>query len=275
MTHDAGKRAAAAESGMPQLSRRSFLRITGASAAALPLLHFRLDAHADGESERARPERLAHWQDLYRERWSWDRVVKGSHGWVNCRSACNWDLFVKDGVVVREEQVANYQASEPGVPDFNPRGCQKGGCYTDVMYGPTRLTVPLKREGERGGGRWQRISWDQALREIATKLVDISVAHGADSIVQDLGPHFDLGATTVARNRFFGMLGASLPDDWAEIGDLNIGATLTLGIPHVGGSSDEWFLSDFLVVWMMNPSVTQFRTRTSSTKRSTTARNSR
>jgi DMSO reductase family type II enzyme molybdopterin subunit len=257
MTHEADKPAPAAEGESPQLSRRSFLKITGASAATLPLLHFRLDARADSESARSEPEKLARWKDLYHERWSWDRVVKGSHGWVNCRSACNWDLFVKDGVVVREEQAANYEASEPGVPDFNPRGCQKGGCYTDVMYGPTRLTVPLKREGERGSGRWQRISWDQALREIAAKLVDISVRYGADSIVQDLGPHFDLGATTVARNRFFGMLGASLPDDWAEIGDLNIGATLTLGIPHVGGSSDEWFLSDFLVVWMMNPSVTQ------------------
>ena len=48
-----------------------------------------------------------------------------------------------------------------------------------------------------------------------------------------------------------------MADDWAEIGDLNIGATMTFGFPHVGGTSDEWFLSDFLVVWMMNPSVTQ------------------
>ncbi len=29
---------------------------------------------------------------------------------------------------------ANYEAPEEGVPDFNPRGCQKGGCYTEVMY---------------------------------------------------------------------------------------------------------------------------------------------
>lgn len=197
------------------------------------------------------------WEDLYRERWTWDRVAKGSHGWVNCRSACNWDLFVKNGVVVREEQAANYDASEPGLPDFNPRGCQKGACYTDVMYGASRLTVPLKRVGERGEGRWKRISWEQALGEIAEKLVDVWERHGGEAIVHDLGPHFDLGATNAARNRFFRLLGASLPDDWAEIGDLNTGATLAFGFPHVGGSSDEWFLSDYLVVWMMNPSVTQ------------------
>ena len=241
------------------LNRRRFLRIGGATMAALPLLHFeRVPAHAATDaSASAPPTRLAHWDDLYRQRWTWDRVAKGSHGWLNCRSACNWNLYVKDGVVVREEQVASYEASEPGVPDFNPRGCQKGACYTEVMYGPSRLTVPLKRAGERGEGKWQRISWEQALREIAEKLVAISQRDGGEAIVQDLGPHFDLGATNAARNRFFSMLGASLPDDWAEIGDLNVGATLALGIPHIGGSSDEWFLSDFIVVWMMNPSVTQ------------------
>jgi DMSO reductase family type II enzyme molybdopterin subunit len=52
-------------------------------------------------------------------------------------------------------------------------------------------------------------------------------------------------------------MGATLSDDWAEIGDLNHGATLTFGLPHMGGGSDEWFLSDYLVVWMMNPAVTQ------------------
>jgi DMSO reductase family type II enzyme molybdopterin subunit len=240
------------------ISRRSFLRMGGVTVAALPLLQFRLVAMAE-EDIPVLPARVEFdsWEDVYRKLWQWDRVAKGSHGWLNCRSACNWSLYVKDGVVMREEVAANYEASEPGIPDFNPRGCQKGGCYTEVMYGPSRLAYPMKRAGERGSGKWKRISWKQAIREVAEKLIDISEKYGGESIVQDLGPHFDLGATNAARNRFFGLMGASLPDDWAEIGDLNTGATLSLGIPHVGGSSDEWFLSDFLVVWMMNPAVTQ------------------
>jgi len=246
-----------------QLDRRRFLRLSGLAAATtaaggLPLLHLRQDATAAEPHATARGlAKLDSWQDLYRQRWTWDRVAKGTHGWLNCRSACNFDLYVKDGIVVREEQTANYSASEPGVPDFNPRGCQKGACYTEVMYGPSRLSVPLKRVGERGGGQWQQISWDQALREIGEKLVDIAEKDGSDSIIHDLGPHFDHGPTTAGRTRFFGLLGATLSDDWAEIGDLNHGATLTFGFPHVGGSSDEWFLSDYLVVWMMNPAVTQ------------------
>ena len=139
-------------------TRRQFLVTSGLAALAaggLPLFHFRRDAAAAPTAPK-----LGRWRDLYRDRWTWDRIAKGSHGWANCRSACAWDLFVKDGIVVREEQSAPYAASEPGVPDFNPRGCQKGACYTEVMYGPSRLTVPLKRVGERGSGQWERIGWE-------------------------------------------------------------------------------------------------------------------
>jgi DMSO reductase family type II enzyme molybdopterin subunit len=235
-------------------TRRQFLVTSGAAAlaAGLPLFHFRRDAAA-----APTPPKLGRWEDLYREGWTWDRIAKGSHGWANCRSACAWDLFVKDGVVVREEQSAPYAASEPGVPDFNPRGCQKGACYTDLMYGPTRLSVPLKRVGDRGSGRWERIGWEQAIAEIADRMLRIAEAHGTDAIYQDLGPNFDMGATTVGRFKFQMKAGGMFADMWAEIGDLNIGGTLTLGFAHAGGSSDEWFLSDYPVVWMMNPAVTQ------------------
>ncbi|MFP5382696.1 MAG: molybdopterin-dependent oxidoreductase [Gammaproteobacteria bacterium] len=250
------------------LSRRQFIALSavgavGVAAVGLPIYHFRYGLRhprptgAQHAATRATPK-LGSWQDLYRERWTWDHIARGTHGWLNCRSACNWNIYVKKGVVVREEQAANYESSEPGiVPDFNPRGCQKGACYTEVMYGPSRLTVPLKRVGERGSGQWQKISWEQAITEVATKFVDIAATHGSETLYHDLGPHFDQGGTSAARTKFFMLMGASIADDWAEIGDLNIGATMTFGFPHMGGTSDEWFLSDFLVVWMMNPSVTQ------------------
>ncbi len=243
-------------------TRRVFLKLTGAAglgASGLPLLHFRPDEAAASAVAAGTHEtrKLGSWEDLYRQRWTWDTVFKGSHGWANCRSMCAWDIYVKDGIVVREEQSGSYEAAEVGVPDHNPRGCQKGACYTEVMYGPSRLTVPLKRAGERGSGKWKQISWDQAIDEIAEKMVDVAEEHGTDTIYQDLGPNFDHGGTTVGRFKFQTQAGGMFADMWAEIGDLNIGATLALGLPHIGGSSDEWFLSDYLVVWMMNPSVTQ------------------
>ena len=189
----------------PGLNRRRFLQFSAAATAALaghslPLFHLRASADTQ-QAPRAGPK-LGSWEDLYRERWTWDRIAKGSHGWANCRSACEWDLYVKNGVVVREEQTATYTQSEPGVPDFNPRGCQKGACYSEVMYGPSRLTVPLKRVGPRGSGQWEKISWEQAIDEIALKCVEAAQQYGPDCLMQDLGPNFDQGASTAGRFKF-------------------------------------------------------------------------
>ena len=45
--------------------------------------------------------------------------------------------------------------------------CIKGATIPDVMYHPDRVLYPLKRSGARGEGKWQRITWDEALNTIA------------------------------------------------------------------------------------------------------------
>ncbi len=225
-----------------KVSRRRFLQYGAAAAAllaseTLPLFHLRVraDTHQAGRAAR----KIGSWEDLYRERWTWDRIAKGSHGWANCRSACEWDLYVKNGVVVREEQTATYDQSEAGVPDFNPRGCQKGACYTEVMYGPSRLTVPLKRVGERGCGP---VGKDLAgIRRSTRSPRSASTSPSATAPTrssQDLGPQLRPGRDHRRRASSSSMMsGGAVADDWAEIGDLNLGATLTLGFAHIGGSS--------------------------------------
>ena len=93
---------------------------------------------------------------MYRQKWTWDRIAKSSHLRTNCIAACSWNLFVKDGVVWREEQNTIYEAPNASVPDMNPRGCQKGNCFSQLMYEPSRLKYPMRRAGERGSGRWER-----------------------------------------------------------------------------------------------------------------------
>ena len=67
------------------------------------------------------------WADAYRKKWTWDKVTWGSHS-VDCYpGGCPWRVYTKDGVVWREEQAGTYPHIEEGVPDMNPRGCQKGG----------------------------------------------------------------------------------------------------------------------------------------------------
>ena len=55
------------------------------------------------------------------------------------------------------------------------------------MYGKQRILYPLKRVGERGEGKWERISWDQAMLEVADKFIDHNLEHGPESITCGLG----------------------------------------------------------------------------------------
>jgi len=67
------------------------------------------------------------------------------------------------------------------------RICLRGLSMLDVTYHPDRLKYPMKRVGERGEGKFERISWDEALDTIAEKLKDIAAQHGWKSIGWVLG----------------------------------------------------------------------------------------
>jgi DMSO reductase family type II enzyme molybdopterin subunit len=247
------------------IDRRAFLRQSGGALLGLGLIH--LVPSAPGRAAAAEGigavgatggPAYRGWEDVWRERWTWDKVVHSSHARANCISACSWNVFVKDGIAWREEQNAIYAAAEPGVPDFNPRGCQKGACFTHVMYEPSRIVHPLRRVGERGSRSWQRISWDEALQEIADAIIDASVNSNTGAVVYDHGTtNIDFGADTASELRMFGLLNSTTLDSWAGVGDMPYGAVQTWGMYNVEGTSDDWFKSDFIVVWGGNPSVTR------------------
>lgn len=241
------------------IRRRTFLAAgaAGATVLGLGLWRLRPEPPEPAPALGYRAPAYGDWRDVYRELWEWDKIVRGTHTSANCISACAWNLHVKDGVVWREEQATPYTASNESVPDWNPRGCQKGACYSDLASGPTRIQYPLKRQGERGGGRWKRISWDEALSEIAEELVDVLARRGGKGVVCEYGGHIDFGPTFAGTARFFRQIGVPITDSTAMVGDLPVGSTITLGEPMVGGSSDDWFRSDFLVLWAFNPAVTR------------------
>ncbi|MCP5044470.1 MAG: molybdopterin-dependent oxidoreductase [bacterium] len=244
-----------------KVSRRSFLAANAVGATSLVLglgcLREEKPKGLKGEP-RVRPIEYHGSGDLWRERWKWDAVVHSSHARANCISTCSWNVFVRNGIAWREEQNAIYEASEPGVPDFNPRGCQKGACYTHLMYEPSRITHPLRRVGERGSGRFKRISWDEALDETADHMIDAAVAAGTGTIVYDHGTtNIDFGPDTVGEMRLFGGLNSTIIDSWGGVGDMPMGAVQTWGMYNVEGTSDDWFKSDFIMVWRGNPAYTR------------------
>ncbi|MFQ5842336.1 MAG: molybdopterin-dependent oxidoreductase, partial [Thermodesulfobacteriota bacterium] len=150
------------------------------------------------------------WEDIYRAKWTWDKVVKVTHP-KNCwyQAHCSWNAYVKDGIVLREEQSADYPQTRPELPDFNPRGCQKGCNYSQRMYDPCRIKYPLKRVGERGEGKWKKISWDEALTEIADVIIDVLSKEGSDTILHDQGTNFSLAAQGLSLFRLCNLLDIS------------------------------------------------------------------
>ena len=120
------------------------------------------------------------WEDLYRKQWTWDKVVRSTHS-ANCTGSCSWNVYVRNGVMIREEQAADYPRISADLPDYNPRGCQKGACFTEYVYGPQRLRSPLIRAGERGEGKWRKATWDEALTMVAGKLLDNIYQYGPDT----------------------------------------------------------------------------------------------
>lgn len=61
------------------------------------------------------------WEDMYRGRWSHDKVVRTTHG-VNCTGSCSWKVFVKNGIITWENQQIDYPSCGPDMPEFEPRG---------------------------------------------------------------------------------------------------------------------------------------------------------
>jgi complex iron-sulfur molybdoenzyme family reductase subunit alpha len=141
---------------LPELvtqSRRKFLKRLLASSTLLTLNYSPAIVSA-AASLADKPYR--DFEDVYRKKWTWDRVVRGTHG-SNCAGNCAFNVFVKNGIVWREEQQGEY-GSSGDAPDYGPRGCQKGLRHAKYMYGPQRVLYPMKSIGERGNGKWERIS---------------------------------------------------------------------------------------------------------------------
>jgi DMSO reductase family type II enzyme molybdopterin subunit len=248
-----------------ELTRRSFLE-GSAAVLTLSMLQLRCGRESEPVSEivtaavpavpPGAPE-YREFEDLYRAQWTWDTVVKGAHHVVNCVSACPFNLFVKDGIVLREEQNAVMAATNSSYPDFNPRGCQKGICTSQLMYGPSRLKYPLKRVGPRGGGKWKRISWDDALTEIADKWLDVATEDGPECVIYDSGTANAGYGSEGAEMALMNKLGCTQLDGWACAGDMPLGVIMTWGLFNMDGTSDDYFNSDLIFLWLGNPSYTR------------------
>ncbi|MFV2090720.1 MAG: molybdopterin-dependent oxidoreductase, partial [Pseudomonadales bacterium] len=192
--------------------------------------------------------------DLYRNAWTWDSVTWGTHC-VDCYPGnCPMRVYVKDGIVWREEQSGTLPTIEADVPDYNPMGCMQGACWNQSLNGPERVLHPLKRVGERGEGKWNRVSWDEALTGIADAMIDAIEDHGPRSIAKEGSPET---VTVGPTGRFFDVIGGFQTDLNASIGDFTPGVYLSYGKSAIENSADDWFQSELVLFWQGNPVYTR------------------
>ncbi|HEY7546095.1 MAG TPA: molybdopterin-dependent oxidoreductase, partial [Blastocatellia bacterium] len=89
-----------------------------------------------------------------------------------CRAGC--------GILVRtREHKANKIEGNPQHPTNRGALCARGQAAVQSLYNPDRIEGPMRREGERGSGRFEKISWDEALEELAAKLGGMKAQKGS------------------------------------------------------------------------------------------------
>src|SRR6266852_1291771 len=164
---------------------------------------------------------------------------------LDCPDACAMLVTVENGQATRLR-------GDPDHPITRGFLCAKVTRYLDREYSPDRLLYPQKRIGAKGEGRFERISWDEALGTIATRLAAIAKEHGSESIL----PYSYAGTMGLLNGsgmdrRFFHRLGASRLD--RTICSSTGGAALTASLGLRYGTEPEQFrLSKLIVAWGAN-----------------------
>jgi anaerobic selenocysteine-containing dehydrogenase len=164
---------------------------------------------------------------------------------LDCPDACSMLVTMEDG---RATQLRG----DPEHPITRGFLCGKVSRYLEREYSPERLLYPQRRVGAKGEGRFERITWDEALDEIASRFHSISSQFGAEAIL----PYSYAGTMGFLNNagmdrRFFHRLGASRLD--RTICSATGGAALTASMGNRYATEPEQFRhSKLIIAWGAN-----------------------
>jgi len=192
-----------------------------------------------------------------------DRTIVRAACPHDCPDTCAMLVTVEDGK-------ATAIRGDPAHPTTAGALCTKVARYLDRTYSPGRLLHPMRRVGRKGEGRFARISWDEALGEIAARFADIAASpDGPQAIL----PYSYAGTMGLLQGqsmdrRFFHRLGASLLDRTicASAGKAGWGAVIGAS---VGMDVERYEDSRLILIWGSNAvtSNLHFWTRAQEAKR--------
>ncbi len=228
---------------------------------------------------------------FYRDRWSYDKVVRSTHG-VNCTGSCSWKVYVKDGIITWEAQQTDYPSAGPDRPDYEPRGCPRGAAFSWYTYSPTRVRYPYVRgvlleefreakarhggdpvaawaeitgnpdlarryKAARGTGGFVRASWDEAVELAAAAYVHTIRTWGPDRVAAFSPIPAMSMVSHAAGARFHTLIGAPLLSFYDWYADLPVASPQVFGDQTDVPESGDWWDASYLVLWGSNVPVTR------------------
>ena len=247
-----------------------------------------IDRFSNGHGQTTNENR--DWEDVYRDRWRHDKVVRSTHG-VNCTGSCSWKIYVKSGIVTWETQQTDYPRTRDDMPNHEPRGCQRGASYSWYLYSANRVKNPLVR-GKlmkmwrkmretlepvaawaaiqddpvlrasytkiRGKGGFVRATWDESTEIIAAANAYTTKKYGPDRVF-GFSPIPAMSMVSYAAgSRYLSLMGGTVMSFYDWYCDLPPASPMIWGEQTDVPESADWYNSGFLLLWGSN--VPQTRT---------------
>src|SRR5216684_3447378 len=164
----------------------------------------------------------------------------------DCPSACALDVEVIEGRSIGRVRGSKLQTYTAGVV------CAKVARYAERIHHPDRLMYPQRRTGPKGSGQFARISWDEALDEIADRFNAAEREFGAESV----WPYYYDGTNRLAHVKKYSRFYSTICANIARVG-------FAIGTGKIAGVDPrEMGVSDLVVIWGTNPVNTQVNVMT-------------
>jgi anaerobic dimethyl sulfoxide reductase subunit A len=176
---------------------------------------------------------------------------------TSCSYDCGARCLLK--VRVKEGRIVHIGTDERPMPSL--KACIRGLAQKDVVYAPDRLTKPLKRVGQRGEGKFEPISWEEALETVSNQLQRVKKNFGNSAIllVDYSGSISPLQGMGKPARRFFSLFGGCTT--WWGITSYEaalFSSLVTFGTAFTGSTKENFLHSRLIILWGFDPVVSRF-----------------